>query len=148
MTDESFPFMRWRMLALICCHVSPRLNGVFVRESMWDKQERGEKSKESAVLRGDLGCTFFKKISSYQMIHWRLQKALSCTHYDMTDGVFSSPKALNGCPPTVHLLPKYNATKTECRNMYDTLPRAAGFFRINYEKFENLFSVNALILCI
>lgn len=25
MTDESFPFMRLRMLALICCHVSPWL---------------------------------------------------------------------------------------------------------------------------
>lgn len=43
MTDESFPFMRWRMLALICCHVSPRLNGVFLCVSPCEISRRGER---------------------------------------------------------------------------------------------------------
>lgn len=58
-----------------------------------------------------LFCLFFL-ISSYQMIHGRLRKALS---YDMTDGVFSlqSIELLSTPEPTVHSFPECNVTKTE-----------------------------------
>lgn len=46
MTDESFPFMRLRMLTLICCHVSLWMKHICVYELAWERQKREKKVKE------------------------------------------------------------------------------------------------------
>ena len=68
MTDESFPFMRLRMLTLICCHVSPWLKCVCVYELVWERQKsekKEEREGESAMMR------FWLHYSSrHQIFHW------------------------------------------------------------------------------
>lgn len=57
MTYESFPFMRLRMLTLICCHVSVWLKCVCVHELAWEGQKSEKKEKERLrVWWWDFGC--------------------------------------------------------------------------------------------
>lgn len=50
MTDEWFPFMRLRMLTLICCHVSPWLKCVCVYELAWERRKSEKERKERASV--------------------------------------------------------------------------------------------------
>lgn len=153
MTDESFPFMRWRMLALICCHVSPWLKGVFVRELVWDKQERGKRSKESGCeckeeILAARAFFFYFQLSNDPLKAPKSSLVHTLRHDRWCIFITKSIEWMSTPAPTVHSFPECNATKTEYWNMYHTLPRVV-IFRINYEKFDlnlhqYLLSVNAL----
>lgn len=166
MTDESFPFMRWRMLTLICCHVSPWLKGVFVRELVWDKQEGGRDVKRVGVsVKRRFSLHFFYffffyfqlsndslKAPKSSLVH-TLQHDRWCVFITKSIEWMSTPE------PTVHSFPERNATHTEYWNKYETLPSAV-IFRINYEEvwFQfasifvfsecNIFCINTKICCL
>lgn len=69
MTDESFPFMRFRMLTLICCHVSPWLKCVCVHE----RQKSKRKKKRVWECEDEIfSPPYLHYYSSQQTFHWRV----------------------------------------------------------------------------
>lgn len=64
MTDESFPFMRFRMLTLICCHVSPWLKSVCVYELVWKTKERTKEKRAWVYF------SLLHYSSGHQIFHW------------------------------------------------------------------------------
>lgn len=151
MTDESFPFMRWRMLALICCHVSSWLKGVFVRELTRDKQKRGGEKWSDGVRgrRGDFGTAFL-----FPAIKWSIEDSQKLFHACMNAQhdrwcVFIT-ESIEGCStpaPTVHSFHDCKAVKpVEMHgwNMDFALPRAVGFLNKQRGGNDSNVSINVI----
>ena len=67
MTDESFPFMRLRMLTLICCHVSPWLKCVCVYELVWERQKSEKKEERGWECDDEILAALFLSPSNFPL---------------------------------------------------------------------------------